>query len=71
MATRSFQPNESGKLSFQTGDVIMLNMSLTGNGWIMGCKHGKEDPGWCPSTHLKKFNDQSSAKLYAATLTKA
>ena len=72
VATRTFLPNasESGKLSFQTGDVIMLNLSLTGNGWMMGCKHGKEDPGWCLLSYLKKFDTVSDAKLYAETLTK-
>ena len=72
VATHSFQPNESesGILSFQTGDVIMLNLSLTGNGWMMGCKHGKEEPGWCPLSVLKKFDTLSDAKLYAETLTK-
>ena len=72
VATRTFLPNasESGKLSFQTGDVIMLNLSLTGNGWMMGCKHGKEEPGWCLLSDLKKFDTVSDAKLYAETLTK-
>jgi len=71
VATRTYLPNasEAGKLSFQAGDVIMLNLSLTGNGWIMGCKHGKEDPGWCLLSYLKKFDTQSDAKLYADTLT--
>ena len=72
VATHSFQPNESEsvQLSFQTGDVIMLNVSLTGNGWVMGCKlgEGEKVSGWCPLTHLKKFDDQSSARSYAETL---
>ena len=74
VATRTFEPNESesSKLSFQTGDVIMLNLSLAGNGWMMGCKLGEKETvcGWCLLTHLKKFDDESGAKLYAETLTK-
>jgi len=50
--------------------VIMLNLSLTGNGWMMGCKLGKEDPGWCLLSYLKKFDTETDAKSYAETLTK-
>ena len=71
VATRTYLPtSESGKLSFQTGDVIVLNLSLTGNGWMMGCKLGKEDPGWCLLSYLKKFDTETDAKSYAETLTK-
>ena len=75
VATRAFLPDASasGKLSFQTGDIIMLDLSRTGNGLVMGCKLGKEEPpGWCLLSYLKKFDIENikGAELYAGTLTR-